>query len=102
MLGACSSSQNSSRAHGPTSNASTITIKNFTFSPNPVEVKAGQTVKVKNADNTTHTLTADDKTFDTGNIQAGTSPTFRAPKPGNYPFHCNIHADMHGNLKVTK
>jgi plastocyanin len=80
--------------------AATITIKNFMFGT-PITVTTGETVTVKNADTTTHTLAADGGAFDTGNIFAGTSATFVAPKPGVYKFHCNIHANMHGTLTVT-
>ena len=34
-----------------------ITIKDFKFSPDPLEAKAGATITVKNDDSTTHTLT---------------------------------------------
>jgi plastocyanin len=65
-------------------------------------VKAGATVTVHNADDTAHTVTAADGSFDTNPIFAGTSKTFVAPsKPGTYKFHCNIHANMQGMLIVT-
>jgi plastocyanin len=78
----------------------TITIKNFMFGA-PITVKAGATVTVMNADSTTHTVAADGKSFDTGEIQAGKSATFVAPKAGVYKFHCNIHNYMMGTLTVT-
>ena len=64
-------------------------------------MKAGATVTVMNTDTTTHTVAADDKSFDTGDIAAGASKTFVAPKAGTYPFHCNIHNYMKGTLTVT-
>jgi plastocyanin len=67
----------------------------------PITVKAGATVTVKNADGETHTLAADDGSFDTGNIAAGASATFVAPMAGTFPFHCNVHANMHGTLTVS-
>jgi plastocyanin len=83
------------------SGASPITIHDFSFGAS-ITVKAGATVTVKNGDTTTHTLAADDGSFDTGNIFAGKSATFVAPmQPGMYNFHCNIHANMHGVLNVT-
>jgi plastocyanin len=81
--------------------ANTITIKNFMFGA-PITVKAGSMVTVKNTDSTTHTVAADDdKSFDTGEIHAGASATFVAPKAGTYKFHCNIHNYMMGTLTVT-
>lgn len=103
---ATSSSSTAPRGAGTTaasaSVAATITIKDIMFS-GPITVKPGTTVIVKNDDNTTHTLASDDsKLFDTGNIFAGVTMSFVAPKvAGTYKFHCNIHANMHGVLTVS-
>jgi len=78
----------------------TITIKNFAFGA-PITVKPGATVTVKNVGVETHTLSADDAMFDTGNIFGGKTVTFVAPMmPGSYAFHCNFH-NMHGTLIVS-
>ncbi|MEU8512772.1 cupredoxin family copper-binding protein [Kitasatospora sp. NPDC048722] len=78
-----------------------VTIKNFAFAPASLTVKPGQTVTVVNQDSTTHTLTASDKSFDTGNIAPGASATFTAPQQtGDHPYICTIHPFMHGTLTV--
>ncbi|MCU1456903.1 MAG: Plastocyanin [Actinomycetia bacterium] len=81
--------------------AGAITIKNFTFSPDPVTAKVGQQITVKNEDTTAHTVTADDKTFDTMAIPPNGSATFTVTKAGTYPFHCSIHEFMKGTLTVS-
>ncbi|MGH8861682.1 MAG: cupredoxin domain-containing protein [Jatrophihabitantaceae bacterium] len=83
--------------------AATVTIKNFSFSPGTLTVKAATTVTVINKDAVTHTLTAAAKsTFDTGDIAAGKTVTFRAPtNPGAHPYICEIHQYMHGTLTVS-
>jgi plastocyanin len=59
------------------------------------------TITVTNRDTTAHTTTADDgKSFDTGNIDPGSSATISPPKAGTYKYHCNIHPFMHGTLVV--
>jgi plastocyanin len=102
--GCSSSSKSSDKPTGTTTataSGATISIKNFMFG-DPITVKAGATVTVKNTDATTHTLASDDKAFDTGNINGGASATFVAPaKAGTYKFHCNIHDYMHGSIIVT-
>jgi plastocyanin len=102
--GSSSSSKSSASAATtgtPTAAANTITITNFMFG-GPITVTAGSTVTVKNADTTTHTVAADDKSFDTGEIHAGATATFVAPMAaGTYKFHCNIHNYMTGSLTVT-
>jgi plastocyanin len=65
-------------------------------------VAPGATVTVTNKDQVAHTLTATDGMFDTGNIDAGQSKTFTAPKTaGKYPYMCSIHQYMTGTLTVS-
>ncbi|MFC1405610.1 MULTISPECIES: cupredoxin domain-containing protein [Streptacidiphilus] len=76
-------------------------ISDFTFAPSALTVSPGQTVTVVNHDSSTHTVTAGDKSFDTGDIAPGKSGSFTAPtKPGSYPYICTIHQFMHGTLTV--
>ncbi len=78
-----------------------ITIQNFAFSPSSTTVKPGAKVTVTNKDSVAHTLTANDKKFDTGNIDPGKTVTFTAPTaPGSYPYICTIHQYMTGMLVV--
>jgi plastocyanin len=79
----------------------TIVIKNFAFQPVPLIVAPGSKVMVVNEDQAPHTVTADDKSFDTGTLSGGSSGQFTAPsKPGNYPYICTIHQYMMGTLVV--
>ena len=52
-----------------------IDIKDFTYSPTPATVRAGQKITVSNADNAPHTLTdrASSRAFDSGTIKGGAS-----------------------------
>ena len=94
-LGACSSS-GSSKSTAATAD---ITVKDFAFTSTPV--KAGATVTVHNTGSVTHTVTADDGSFDVS-IDPGKDVTFTAPaKAGSFKFHCSIHTQMHGTLVVT-
>lgn len=83
----------------------TITIAGMngsqSFSPNPVTVRAGQTVSWRNADGATHTATANDGAFDTGNIAPGaTSAPIRMAASGSFGYHCQLHRTMVGTLSV--
>ncbi len=120
LLGGCSSGSGSSSsptsgtgatgstatATGTNSSAATgdmITIQNFAFSPATLTVAAGTTVTVTNKDSVTHTVTSSDspKAFDTGDVPAGSTTTFKAPsKAGTYAYTCTIHPYMHGTLIV--
>ena len=92
---------NTTPAGGGAAGGNTITIKNFNFSPKSLTVKAGTKITVHNEDNTTHTVTANDGSFNTGNIPGGGTATFTPTKAGSFPYICNIHQYMHGTLKVT-
>lgn len=79
----------------------TIMIKDFAFSPPEVTVSPGAKVMVLNQDTATHTVTANDKAFDTGNVAPSQTGEFTAPStPGSYPFRCTPHPYMTGTLIV--
>lgn len=77
-----------------------ITITNYSFA-NPVAVKPGAEIAVKNQDAVEHTVTSDTGgEFDSEATENG-SATFTAPTtPGSYPFHCTYHSSMRGVLVV--
>jgi plastocyanin len=103
-LVACGSSGSSSSSSGSSSSdagstASTITIEDFSFTT-PDSVSPGATITVDNKDGTAHTVTANEGNAFDDPASPGTT-TFTAPtEPGSYPFHCNIHPEMHGTLVV--
>ena len=115
LAGACSSgaaSSSSSTTTGSggsssgggspsTGGSATIIIQNFSFSPGKITVTPGEKVTVTNKDSVAHTVTANDKKFNTGDIAAGKTVTFTAPSsPGSYPYICTIHQYMTGMLTV--
>ncbi|WP_327296352.1 MULTISPECIES: cupredoxin domain-containing protein [unclassified Streptomyces] len=104
------SKSSSTSSTSPTASASTgsgkgdrITIQNFKFTPAALTVAPGTTITVTNKDSTLHTLTATGKkAFDTGDIAAGKTVTFKAPSAkGKYPYFCTIHQYMKGSLTVS-
>ncbi|WP_328540297.1 cupredoxin domain-containing protein [Streptomyces sp. NBC_00344] len=85
----------------PSNSRARIVIKNFKYAPSSLTVKPGTTVTVVNQDSVTHTVTAKDKSFDTGNVAAGKTVSFKAPsKAGSHPYNCTIHPYMKGTLTV--
>ena len=78
-----------------------MTISNFKFAPSTLSAKQGARVPVTNNDSTAHTATSDDgSSFDTGDINPGSSKTISVAKAGSFPYHCSIHPFMHGTLTV--
>ncbi len=77
-----------------------VKIQNFTFIPSAFRIRAGQTIVFTNYDNAAHTVTADNRSFDSGTIGAGANWTSTFRKPGIYPFHCSFHPHMRATLVV--
>jgi plastocyanin len=79
----------------------TIVIDKFAYQPVPLTVARGARVTVINEDPVAHTLTAKDKSFDSGTIAGGERGHFTAPsKQGSYPYICAFHEYMTGTLIV--
>jgi plastocyanin len=72
------------------------------FSPNPVEVKVGETVTWINDDSGGHTVTSKDGVFDSGMMGKGQSFSFTFDKAGEYPYICEPHPNMVGTVVVTE
>jgi plastocyanin len=72
------------------------------FSPNPVEVKVGETVTWINDDSGRHTVTSKDGTFDSGVMGKGQSFSHTFDKAGEYPYFCSPHPGMVGTVVVTE
>ena len=80
--------------------ANTVSIVNMSFSPASLTVTAGTTVVWTNNDMITHTVTADDGSFDSGNITMGAKYSRLFSTAGTYAYHCTIHPDMKGTIVV--
>lgn len=72
------------------------------YSPSTLKLVIGvnNTVTFVNQDNTKHTVTADDGSFDSGDLAPGGTwmHTFSA---GTYSFHCTYHSYMKGTITVA-
>lgn len=77
-----------------------VSIANFAFDPPRIEAGAGTRVTWTNRDQTPHTVTADDGSFDSGTLAPG--GTFSVEVPGNGPvtYACMIHPEMTGTIVV--
>jgi plastocyanin len=82
-------------------NNNTVTMKNMSFSITSLTVKAGTTVTWTNNDNTTHTVTADNDSFNSGDIKAGYSFTKTFNAQGTFAYHCTYHSTMKATVIVN-
>ncbi len=72
------------------------------FSPAKITVIIGQnnTVTFVNKDSAPHTVTADDGSFNSGNMNPGASWTYTFSTAGTFTYHCNYHPWMKGTVVV--
>ena len=78
-----------------------MSIVDFAFQPGSLEVPAGSTVTWTNTGAATHTVTADDGSFDSGNLAPGASFSQTFNTAGTFAYHCNIHPQMTATIVVT-
>jgi plastocyanin len=91
--------------------AVSITIRDHTFVPRIVHVKAGAKIIWRNTDQDPHTVTSGGRNVDDGRwkssppIPDGETFTLRLTHPGRYPYFCEPHqyeASMHGTIVVER
>jgi plastocyanin len=79
-----------------------VSISNFAFVPATITVRAGTRVTWTNRQaGIEHTVTANDGSFDSGNLSTGSSYSHVFTKAGTYAYHCAIHPFMTGTVIVT-
>src|SRR5947209_17122 len=76
------------------------TFSGFCFAPASVSLTVGATVTWSNTTGAPHTATSDAGLWDTAVVNAGQMATITFSTPGSFPYHCSIHADMHGTVVV--
>lgn len=80
-----------------------VTMQNSAFSPASVTVMETGSILWVNNDGVVHTVTADNGSFDSGDIQPGSSYGKTFTTIGPHPYHCKYHLEMTGLVKcVTK
>lgn len=84
----------------PGSTDITIVSVSEGFQPAGLTVEVGTEVVWTNVDAITHTSTADDGTWDSGDLGVSEAFSFVADTPGTYAYFCAIHPSMVGELIV--
>ena len=77
-----------------------MSITGFKFAPEALEVSLGDAVEWTNEDFVAHTATAQNRTFDTGTLDAGGTKRILLTKKGTFPYFCRFHVAMKGTLIV--
>ena len=79
---------------------STVTIQNFTFTPNTLTVKAGTNITWINQDSAVHDVTSDSGAFSSPDLDKDDKYTYNFTKPGEYSYYCQEHPSMKGKITV--
>jgi plastocyanin len=79
-----------------------VTIEFQAFTPPQLDALPGDTVQWSNPSVRTHTVTADDGSFDSGELPSGSGFARAFDSPGVYTYHCTIHAGMFGEVDVRR
>lgn len=77
-----------------------VHMRDFTFDPETVTIQAGQSVEWINDDAVFHSATADDKSWDSREIDGGRTWTHVFEKAGTYAYFCDDHSYMKATVVV--
>ena len=77
-----------------------VSIQAAAYGPGQVSVLAGDAVAWHNASLKQHTVTARDGSFGSPHIGLGGSYTQAFPAAGSFPYYCQIHSFMAGEVDV--
>ena len=88
LLGLLVASPISAHDAGPT-----VQMQPRTFAPAELHVAPGTSVTWTNSSDVEHTVTADDSSFDSGNVEPGDSFSMTFDTPGRYQYYCLQHGE---------
>jgi plastocyanin len=78
-----------------------VEIPAFRFMPPVIKIPVGTSVIWSNTHGRAHTATADDFSWDTGQIAPGdSSDPIVFDVAGTFPYHCDNHTEMRGTVEV--
>jgi plastocyanin len=82
-----------------------VSVQLFTFRPAAPEIAPGAQVTWTNQDDIEHTVTSGTPEARDGRFQSrlagkGATTTVQFPEPGVYPYFCERHPSMRGEIRV--
>lgn len=75
-------------------------MKDNSLAPATLTLDAPRTVVWRNTGASPHTVTADDKSFDSGGIDPGTTFSHAFTTTGTFRYHCSYHTGMNGTIVI--
>ncbi|MFI9720022.1 plastocyanin/azurin family copper-binding protein [Streptomyces sp. NPDC052396] len=77
-----------------------VSMVNFSFQPQVLNILPGEVVTWTNNDTATHTTTSDTGIWDSGELAPGQSFSFGFTEGGEFGYHCAIHPSMTGTISA--
>jgi plastocyanin len=68
-----------------------VSVSGTSFLPATIHVTTGGSVQWTNTSEDTHTVTADDGSFDSGDVAPGATFSTSFDTPGTYTYYCQYH-----------
>ena len=68
-----------------------VAMSDMKFVPETITVSKGTTVTWHNVDNKSHTATANDGLWDTGDMPVGATKSITFDSAGTFKYHCKYH-----------
>jgi plastocyanin len=90
----------SAAAADPSAALYEVEIAQFLFTPERLEITAGDSVAWINSDPVPHTATAAAGDWDSGNLDRSAHYSTRFEDPGTYTYICRYHPLMRGEIVV--
>jgi plastocyanin len=79
-----------------------VRIEGFAFAPRTIAARTGQRIRWEHQDaGVTHTVTADNGAFRSGHLKKGDDFSHLFQAAGTFAYHCALHRDMRGTVKVS-
>ena len=101
IIGSCSKDDDKENNQPSSPPANEVWMQGNTFNPGSITVSANTTITWRNKDSNSHTVTSNTGgQFDSGTIAGGGTYTHQFTTAGTYPYHCNFHSGMTGQVVV--
>jgi plastocyanin len=79
-----------------TAETKTVSIKDFVFDPKTISINVGDTITWTNDGAAPHTVSADDASFDSGNLDKGATFSRTFDTAGTFAYFCKYHGSKGG------
>jgi plastocyanin len=81
--------------------AKNVRVVDNDYEPGDVRVQTGQEIRWTNVGEIPHTVTAEDRSFDSGIMATGAEFRMSFDTAGTYAYFCTLHPDMVGTITVV-